>query len=68
MIPHPHRMKGGAPQLGTRYPGEAGPFGPYDDVQDDDHDDPDGTKASEDFKASIDALAPQDKAAEGTPQ
>lgn len=42
MIPHPHRQKGGAPQLGARRSGETGPFGPYgddsldeDDVQDD---------------------------------
>jgi hypothetical protein len=27
VIPQPHRAKGGAPQLGARYPGEPGPFG-----------------------------------------
>ena len=27
MIQHPHRQKGGAPQLGARREGEAGPYG-----------------------------------------
>ena len=48
MIPHPHRQKGGAPQLGARHPGETGPFGRYgaletaepveDDVDGEQHD------------------------------
>ncbi|MFJ1667317.1 hypothetical protein ACIOK4_13205 [Streptomyces bottropensis] len=29
MIPHPHRTKGGAPQLGAKGPQQRGPFGPY---------------------------------------
>ncbi|MEU2078604.1 hypothetical protein [Streptomyces sp. NPDC013489] len=27
MFPDQHRLKGGAPQLGARHPGERGPFG-----------------------------------------
>jgi hypothetical protein len=41
VIPLPHRTKGGAPLLGTRHPGDVGPFGRLseDDVdgQDDEH-------------------------------
>ncbi|MFD4860696.1 hypothetical protein [Streptomyces atratus] len=29
MIPHPHRMKGGALVLGARDTEDIGPFGPY---------------------------------------
>ena len=38
MIQHPHRQKGGAPQLGARREGEAGPYGirtGEDDLDDD---------------------------------
>ncbi|MGW2582579.1 hypothetical protein ACWCYZ_14810 [Streptomyces virginiae] len=34
MIAAPYRVKGGAPLLGARVPGEAGPFGRRPDVED----------------------------------
>ncbi|MFI8522750.1 hypothetical protein ACIGEZ_33900 [Streptomyces sp. NPDC085481] len=34
MIPGPHRMKGGAPQLGVDVLGRIGPFGPYGGARD----------------------------------
>ncbi|WP_329103229.1 hypothetical protein [Streptomyces sp. NBC_01439] len=34
MIAAPYRVKGGAPLLGARVPGEAGPFGRHPDVED----------------------------------
>lgn len=33
-MPTPWRSKGGAPLLGATGPGQSGPFGPYDDGQD----------------------------------
>lgn len=43
MIPHPHRQKGGGPQLGARGTRQRGPFGTWpdeDDVDDDQGDEP----------------------------
>ncbi|GHF86688.1 hypothetical protein GCM10018790_75180 [Kitasatospora xanthocidica] len=49
MIPGPHRLKGGALQLGAD-PGQPGPFGTWTDSDDPEHEeepegpDPDGTE------------------------
>jgi len=34
VIPHPHRQKGGGPQLGARGPHWCGPFGTWPDEND----------------------------------
>ncbi|MFD9517678.1 hypothetical protein [Streptomyces sp. NPDC059979] len=47
MIPAKHRMKGGALLLGARRPGEAGPFGTYNDGDQGDEETPVPEAASE---------------------
>ncbi|CAM5561691.1 hypothetical protein BOQ63_007055 (plasmid) [Streptomyces viridifaciens] len=40
MIPGPHRLKGGALQLGAEEPGLPGPFGTWTDSDDREHKEP----------------------------